>query len=452
MRAARLCGALPVLVAVLLTMACATGESPAPAGVRPNILLIIVDTMRKDHLGCYGYARDITPNMDTLASRSVRYQQAVSQAPWTTPSIGALMASRYPTELGIKGSRSILSEDLLLLAESLRASGYRTQGVVSHTFCSAQWNFHQGFDRWDESSIVRHKNATSPRVTEEALRFLDGGPDEPFFMWLHYFDPHGMYLLHPEFDPTPEINYQGVIHEGMGFWELRDLWPSLTPQDVQQVIRAYDSEIGYTDHHIGMVLDRLRDLDLFDDTLIILTADHGEGFGDHGTVGHDDMLYRELLDVPLLVKYPGRQPDTVTGPVALVDIYPTILRELGLPSLDGMAGRPLPRSPAEDENGERILFAETSRRAMLRAAISSRFTLIETLPDGTLEFYDRLEDPEEKNNLVPSADPEFTRLRQALTAWRDEMESGAGEETTADPSNEELRRLRSLGYVGGDDD
>ena len=261
-----------------------------------------------------------------------------------------------------------------------------------------------------------------------------------------------MYLLHPEFDPTPEINYQGVVHEGMGFWELRDLWPSLTPQDVQQVIRAYDSEIGFTDHHIGMVLDRLREMDLFDDTLIILTADHGEGFGDHGTVGHDDMLYRELLDVPLLVKYPGRAPDTVAGLVALVDIYPTLLRELGLPALDGMAGRPLPRSPLEDENGERILFAETSRRAILRAAISSRFKLIESLPDGTLEFYDRLQDPEEKHNLAPSTDPEFTRLRKALADWLDEMEKGARDETTSDLSDENLRRLRSLGYVGGEDD
>ena len=443
----------PAIPAVLLTMACATGQSPAPAAGRPNILLIVVDTMRKDHLGCYGYDRDITPNMDALAARAVRYQQAVSQAPWTTPSIGALMASRYPTELGVLGSRSILSQDLVLLAESLRASGYRTQGVVSHTFCSAQWNFHQGFEQWDENSIVRHNKATSPDVSEEALRFLnDGDTKNPFFMWLHYFDPHGMYLLHPEFDPTPEIDYQGVIRQGLGFWALRELWPSLTPADVEQVVRAYDSEIGYTDHYIGIVLDRLRELDIYDNTLIILTADHGEAFGDHGTVGHDDTLYRELLDVPLLVKYPGREPGTVAGPVALVDIYPTLLRELGLPLLEGMAGRPLPRSPLEDANGERILFAETSRRANLRAAVSSRFKLIETLPDGTHEFYDRLKDPEEKHNLAPSTDPEFARLRQALAGWLDEMAKNAREETTADLSDENLRRLRSLGYVGDDGD
>ena len=178
------------LVVLALSMACAgpgKGDDDAGTGVgaRPNVLVIVVDTLRQDDLGTYGYGRDTSPHIDALARDGVVYQQAVSQAPWTTASIGALMTSRYPTTLGIRGSRSVLNEDLEMMAETLHEAGYLTKGIISHTFCSARWNFHQGFEQFDESSIAQHSETTAPAVTAMALEFLEISPAEPFFRASH---------------------------------------------------------------------------------------------------------------------------------------------------------------------------------------------------------------------------------------------------------------------------
>ena len=207
---------LPLLPAALVAAATATGVSSCAGGnvgdgdrPRPNVLLIVVDTLRREELGAYGYPRSTSPNLDRLARAAVRYDQAFSQAAWTTPSISSLLTSRYPSQLGIEGELTKLAEDVVLLPEVLRAEGYVTGGVVSHSFCSQKWNFDQGFDFWDQSSIGGHKAITSPGVTERALEFLDQDREQPFFLWLHYFDPHVAYVEHAAFRFGTREEYDG---------------------------------------------------------------------------------------------------------------------------------------------------------------------------------------------------------------------------------------------------
>ena len=326
-----------LLVPALACASCGAGADR----VGPNVLLIVVDTLRRDHLGCYGYERDVSPHIDRLAADSVRYENAYSQAPWTTPSIGALLSSQYPSTLGIRNERSVLSQDLVLLPELLQEYGWSTGAVVSHGFCSSKWGFDQGFDFFDETNVLGHAGVSSAGVTRAALRFIDAHAGDPFFLWLHYFDPHNEYLSHPGHGYQRERPYRGPVNPRNNFYKLRRILDRLGPPDWDELRRLYDSEIAFTDHHIGRVLERLRSLELYEDSLVILTADHGEEFGDHGRLGHAHSLYQELVHVPLLVKYPGSEPLVAEDPVALVDLYPTLLEFLGLPLPEGLVGRSL---------------------------------------------------------------------------------------------------------------
>ena len=266
---------------------------------RTNVLLVVIDSIRADHLSCYGHEHDTTPELDALAAASVRYRNAFSQAPWTTPSIGSLLSSQYPTVLGIHHTESALSEELILLPEVLQASGIATGAVVSHSFTSAKWGFGQGFDFFDESNIKDYEAVTSPGVSASAIQFLDRHRDRPFFLFLHYFDPHFAYVDHDRFSfGAGAAGYQGLVKSGQEFLPLAKQRDRLDGEDLEELHRLYDSELALTDHYIGKVLDHLRTLDLFDDALIIVTGDHGEEFMDHGMLGHAKTLYNELVSVP----------------------------------------------------------------------------------------------------------------------------------------------------------
>jgi arylsulfatase A-like enzyme len=342
-RGATLAAALGLTAQLLAGCGAETGSRPGPAAAdRPSVLLIVVDTLRRDHLGAYGHPRSPSPNLDRLAADSVRYDDAVSQAPWTLPSVGSLLTSRQPGALGLTRFSSALGDDAVLLSELLQRHGYATGAVVSHRFCSSRWGFDQGFDVFDEDNARGHGAVTSPGVSDRALAFLDAHGERPFFLWLHYFDPHFDYLEHEGFGRPRDAAYEGPIRSGMEFPRLFELRGSLAPRDVDELRRIYESEIAFTDHHIGRVLDRLRESGRLERTVVVLTADHGEEFLEHGGLGHSRTLYQELLAVPLLVRIPGRAPGVVTSRVALLDVLPTVLAALSLPPASGAAGAELP--------------------------------------------------------------------------------------------------------------
>ena len=440
-------------IALLLAGACGP-ERPAPVPGPPlNVVLIVVDTLRRDHLGCYGYTRPTSPRIDELARESIRFTRATSQAPWTTPAIGAMLSSRYPSTLGIRDAASSLPDDALLLPEVLAGRGYATGAVISHSFCSSKWNFHQGFQSFDESNVRGHDVITSKEVTDRALDFVATHGRGPFFLWLHYFDPHFGYVAHEEWEFALEPGYSGPVRSGMKFTELTALRRALGKEDVAQIVRFYDSEIAFTDREIGRFLDGLRARGLHDRTVIVFTADHGEGFLDHGRLGHTHTLYAELVNVPLLVRVPGRPPAVDDRPAAGVDVFPTILDALSIEPPGPLAGISL-LGPREESDPLRPVFAETESGLgiRLRSVTMGQLKLVRDLEGGEELLFDHESDPAEKRDLLAAAgaDPELGRrlraLRHALDRWIEECRANALGANAVAIDPQERERLREIGY------
>lgn len=332
-----------VLPLVLLAFAaCSEGEK------KPNILLVTLDTVRADHVGCYGRKPGLTPAIDGLASRGVRFARCVAPSPITLPSHATMLTGQYPIRHGARdNSVYFLSDDAVTLAEELSAGGYRTGAAVSSIALSSRFGLQQGFEVFEEGKLVvedgqQYKGGTIERdgseVTYEAVRFMDAREEEgrPFFFWAHYYDPHEPYVWREHIDPGP----------------------AATP---------YESEVRYVDHQVGRLLDHLKKRGLAENTLIVLTADHGEGLGEHHERTHLVLTYETTLSVPLI--FAG--PDVAQGRVVedrlgrLVDIMPTVLElarvEQSLPSeMDGTSLAPLlDYGDPPPGSGPRIAYFET---------------------------------------------------------------------------------------------
>ena len=274
--------------------------------------------------------------------------------------------------------------------------------------------------RSTRSVFLGHNAATSAGNTEKALAFIESHGEEPLFLWLHYFDPHRKYIRHAELDPNAEI---GLNHP----------------------VRSYDSEIAYTDQQIGLLLDRLRELQLYDNTLIVFVADHGEELGDHGRFGHSRTLFQELVNVPLLMKFPQGKPLVVETPVAVIDVYPTILESLGIPEPEGLAGHSL-FPPGTQES--RPLFTETAKGgARLRAVVLGHYKLIRDLKNGEETLFDLASDPRELSPIDARGNALAVELRQALDAWSRQLEQLPTNDLRIDLTPAEVEQLRMLGYA-----
>ena len=438
---------------LLLAGLAACGAEATRSG--PSIVLIVVDTLRKDHLSCYGHARETTPHVDRLAAEGVRFDLAYSQAPWTTPSIASLLTSRYPTSIGIRTERSVLSDDLVLLPEVLSDAGWSTGAVVSHTFCSSEWNFDQGFDHFDESNVLGHAAVTSEDVTARALEFVDQQTaDAPFFLWAHYFDPHFAYVEHADHPFGGGDDYAGPIESGMQFSELFKMRGDLDEADVDEIRRLYDSEIAHTDRAIGALLDGLRARGIFDEALIVFTADHGEEFFDHGALGHARQMYQELVNVPLIVKFPQGSglAGSVAEPVPLLDIFPTVLAVAGVGVPPGVEGRALVDEAGALRPQRRSFFSETARRGGVRAVVSGNWKLIEKAREGTYELYELAPDSRDSVDLARQNPERTAELTGLLDAWWRAQAAAAPEDLERELGEAQLQELRDLGYAGADEE
>jgi len=462
-----------LLPAVLLFAACGGGTP------RPNVLLITIDTLRADHLGCYGYGRATTPHIDRLAAQGVLFESLYTTLPRTTQSIATIMTGRYPKSHGARGLFSRLPPANLTLAEILETQGYDTAAVVSNLFLRPGQGLEQGFahydnpqDRWDGDS--------AQAVTSRALDWLKGRADRrPFLLWVHYLDPHWTYgpgspfdrAFDPEF-PGPFTLYEdldrGRLTKGQVIFENR-----LPPREVEHVKALYDGEIAQVDAALADLLDYAARPDL-QPLLIVLTSDHGESLGEHGYhFAHGEYLYQGTLRVPLLISFPGRLAagQRATGLAENVDIAPTIGALLGLNAMQGVDGRPLfARSPSADgpawipAPGRSVVFAESDFQLIhpenhryyipgpsgrWSSAFDGRYKLIDIPRAGgdLLEFYDLEADPGETRNLEGTAgDSEARRrLMRELRRYVD-YDAGAGSEPRP-IDDEERQRLRSLGYV-----
>lgn len=486
---------------------------------RPSLLLVVIDTLGAEHVGHLGLGvpgsaafvappePSPTPRLDALAARGVAFRRAYSPAPWTQPAVASLLTARMPSEHGLVRLFGRLDGELPSLGERLRDAGWATAGVISHELLGARHGFDRGFDAWDESAVGGHRAVTSGRVTAAALRWLDDErpADRPFFLLVHYFDPHYVYRHHPEHDRT--AGYGGPLVPGMGIWALRDLLsggrhggrPRLTGADAGYLTGLYQEETAYTDAALGRLLDGLEARGLAAGTWVAVTADHGEEFMRHGWIGHTRTLYDELLRVPLVIAPPARLGHGAAGegaaagtvvdePVSLADLAPTLVELMGAGEWPPAAAaprepggengfRPLslaplvaggPDSPLRGRLAERDLFAEVSfvhpkedpegdgrgpashaeNDAFQTAIVAGPLKLIHDLAGGGWQLYDLAADPAEISDLAGSGHPAERDLRRRLLAWERARSGPAG--AAADllvPTDEERERLRALGYL-----
>jgi len=472
-RFARVCLAVTGVVAVVATLgsgllAFMRPGVQAPAynrdGRPPNILLVSVDSLRRDHVHCYGYSRETTPVIDRLASEGVRFETVVAPTSWTLPSHITLLTALPPEVHGVIQSWMQLRGGSIALAEVLWARGYTTAGVVSGPFLRAEYGFARGFDYFDDYTAVAsshdlsHRNITSPILFTLVQDWLQGwdasGRRRPFFLFLHMWDVHYDYTPPSPYDRLFDPDYAGTI-TGEDFERSPHIYPQMDPRDIEHLVALYDGEIRYTDHYIGEILALLADLGVEDDTIVLLTSDHGDEFFEHGNKGHRKALYDETLLVPLVIRYPERiTPGTVVPrQVRLMDIAPTLLSLASiapLPDFGGVEKHSRDLTPLL--RGENAHLGALPAYGDLHAEWASLRTeqskLIMSLSDPAIYLlYDLSTDPGEQTNMIPAHPFLAEELEAQLTAWRAERHLRPSYSREWELSDEQIRQLRALGYV-----
>ncbi|NIT36532.1 MAG: sulfatase-like hydrolase/transferase [candidate division Zixibacteria bacterium] len=471
-RVATVMAATAALILLVVTASTVLEQTRPGEPGRANFLLITLDTTRADRLGCYGYPKARTPTLDRLAARGAKFERALCLEPLTAPSHATIMTSLYPETAGVLLNAMRLRGDVPTLAEKFRDAGYATAAfVASSTVQARNTALDRGFEHYDDAVTPREGYHASPliplafaeklsmlaldencgerradEVTEAAIRWLKQPRRRPFFIWLHYFDPHDDYL--------PPARY---VRPGLGSRSLQkrinENWAKDKggPKLPKRIAALYDGEIAFMDAEIGRFLGELERRALAPRTLVLIVGDHGEAFGEHGTKYHGFRLYDEEIKVPFVVCDLGGSLPRLPEPalqVTTLDVAPTTLDLAGLAVPRTMRGRPLFRNadatPAycirvpdplrknRDAVGRLDALATPEEKIILRA-------------EGSAEYYDLAEDPGETNDLARERPARVAELRVALEAVR------AGVEPSPPPAreldSETMDKLRALGYI-----
>jgi arylsulfatase A-like enzyme len=416
----------------------------------PNVILITIDTLRADHIGAYGYERNTSPNIDKLAQKGVLYEYAYAQAPWTMPSMSSMHTSYYPTQIKIKNIRSKIHDNLITLAEYLRDNFYKTSAVISNIVVSDIFGFDQGFDTFDQTPLRARDELTSHLVTDNAIEYIADNRDDKFFLWLHYMDPHSDYIHHPEIDYAQD--YRGLLGKSLHSADLNKFRHSLDIEDLEYIKDLYDEEISYTDMHIGRVLDSLDKYGLKENTVIIITADHGEEFLERTRFGHNKTVYQELIHVPLIIYVPSddpTQPKKTKSSVELRSIAKTIIDLCGLRN-NHFSGENL-LIIAEEENNDTYAFSQKpvgkNRHPKLEAISSGKWKLINDIQNDTYELYDLENDPGEEMNLFDTEGADKTVIKELISKASAIEKESVVETVEVDFKEEDIEKLKALGYI-----
>ena len=387
-----------------------TDEEQAEEHAGPmNILFIVVDTLRADHLGLYGYHKPTSPNLDRFVEDALVFDQARATGSQTRFSVPPMMVGKYFTELDrTAGQWPGVGDHEELISERLQRAGYQTAAFHSIGYMRARYGLSQGFDHYDESLFdVRPQSRwgpTSDYITDQVLAYADGqdlGKQDPFFMWVYYSDPHSPYKC-----------YEPFRHMAGGR------------------VQRYDCEIAFTDHHLGRLLEGLEDRGLLENTLVAFASDHGEGLDeedDHGSLYHGPTLYDEVVKVPLIMKMPNGIAGRTSVPVSLVDLAPTFLAAAGLDPVPEMRGVSLmPYLRGEDPPHPPVFFEKHKDEALpQKGMVAWPYKVIRKMPWGRPLIYNLAEDPRERRNIRAEMDPsERDRLEGMLAYWISSLEEG----------------------------
>lgn len=463
-------------------------HGPEPPASQPNVVLISMDTVRADHLSLHGYGRDTSPDLKRLAQESVVFRHAIAPGPMTLSTHASVFTGLYAIRHGAHYTRKNpggqpLAERFHTLAEILSERGYSTVAVVANPgMLGPYYGLHQGFQYYDARApviflskargyLLRHgvRNVialfASPasfdilargadEINREAFGFLDGfrRSGRKFFLFVNYMDAHWPYISPPPFDrmyPGKDERFTLV-----DFYRLREGVirgrREVTGKERRHLLSQYDGAITYVDSQIGRLLGRLRELELYDNALIIVMGDHGEAFGERSLVGHGLSVYQDQVHVPLIIKFPNRiHKAVVDTPVSLADLFPTVLETLHHEASTNVDGRSLlsgnpHRGPVFSENHPVLAHWSEELNQEVRTIVSGTLKLINSTR-GRRELYDLSKDPGETRNLYGSDHLASKALETALDSWVRSRPPSEESSPRMDPSV--LERLRSLGYL-----
>lgn len=418
----------------------------AAYGRQKAVILISIDTLRRDHVGAYGYRKPTTPTLDALAKSGVLAEDAVSVSSWTLPSHLSMLTSTLPGTHGGTDMKQAFNRSVPSVAEILKARGFATHAVTSHLYVSRTYGLDAGFD-----SMNFRQDRGAANVADHAVTLIDRFGDRPFFLFLHFYDPHWHYAPPPEVLKEFETSYTGALTGQLNaFQHLRP--DQVKPADLAHLLALYDGEIRYTDNEVGRILGHLRERGAADNTLLVVTSDHGEEFLDHGSWEHQKTLYEEVVRVPFIVAGAGVAPRRETKPVNLLDVAPTLLDFLGVPAGSAMKGTSLlkPLSDVREMYGETDHTTDGTRLTFLRGGANSWKAILRTDPKTQRvrgsEWYDLALDPTERQNRPPVDSLRATiESRAKDAAFKSRAKASA---KAAELSAEQKEKLRALGYIG----
>lgn len=474
----------------------ASPAAAAPAQKQRSILFYLIDTCRADHLSAHGYARETTPFLEELAAMGVRCDNCFSQGSWTKPSVGTILTSCYPTVTGMTQILDQLDGKFVTLPEALRDAGWFTAGFSANPIMGRLSNYSQGFRRFlDAAAIIQNgdpihfASGSAKAVNVHALPWIEQNREWPFFLYLHSVDPHEEYAPAPEYlklfaDPAFEPEYRRQWSTLLDVKPIKDVGNHCTKEHFEKAGVAvdpfiaygrelYDADIRANDDEIARVVAALRDKKWLDDMIVVVTADHGEEFMEHGGTSHGFGLWNELIHVPLIVIAPGLLPEglVVSEPVQSIDLYPTLLDLVGVAAPDSLQGRSFaPLLLGEEYEGRPIFSENHEAPASAQFLLNSGVTL--SVIDGPWKFILNVKSPlnrprprqelyridrdfAERDDLAPT-EPERVAKYEAMVLewWAKNQARHAGVDVKSltvddlremDPTT--LEQLRKLGYV-----
>jgi arylsulfatase A-like enzyme len=444
-----LCGGLAAGLSSILHL---SGCGKWKHGRKPNVILISIDTLRADHLGCYGYERPTSPNLDQFASKGILFEDVTAPSPWTLPSHGSLLTGFYPSRLGLNTEDSMLPSNMETLATLFSKHGFSTAAVVNSFYISHEYGFDRGFDKFWFVSESHQRRGAAPVIINLTKGWLDKYHNEPFFLFLHFYDVHSDYRSLPLYEREFVGSYKGVIDGSTDqLVAFRNGKLSLNNTDIKHLIDLYDAEIRQLDDQLLVLFGLFQQKGVLDETVIIITSDHGEEFLEHGGVLHGRTMYQELIHVPLVIRGPGLpQAKRIREMVSLVDVMPTLLGLVGIPNPPGLEGYDLCslwRTPSS-RLPDRLIFAEADHKNkendIKRAVRGPRYKLHYDRLTKESHIYDLLNDPQERNNIAAKEATVFEFLLQELKKFMTKSKEG-GKKVPLSPEN--IERLKSLGYL-----
>lgn len=466
----------------IVQQAATTPTTDGVQAAQPNIVFILIDTLRADHLPMYGYSRQTAPNLSALAEQGMTFTSMYAQSSYTRPSVATLFSSLYPTVHKTNYGRDFLPSSIVTLAETLHEAGYETFGTSANSNVAPMFGFAQGFDAFSVSNLKSSlrltmlgsviedafgdrgfrilETAIVPRaevITDDALKWSARNCKKPCFLYVHYIDPHAPYSPPSPYDQAfdrqsdPPIRVGGVDPIPLAKGPKRQAW-------VGKTLDQYDGEILYTDHHIGRLLKGLKQFGILEQALVIVTSDHGEEFYEHGHQSHGNTLYEEVLRVPFMLSWPSRIPagSTYENVAGLIDVMPTLLNFLDIAPPSGLQGISFADdlTKAGTAKPEKRFFAQliTDRLGleMVRHRQYKFMRHVHGPREEYEELYDLQRDPLERTNMAQQP-------RAPVAVWRKDLDlfnkyahqaaSLVPKEQSGQLSPEVERALRALGYI-----